>query len=143
MRDIVKTRVLPYPPEMVWDALTDADQLGRWLMPNDFRPVRGHRFTFRTDPAPGFDGIVRCEVLRLDPPTDLVFTWVGGPLDTVVSFRLEAVAEGTRLTLRHSGFRGARTLVPRIVLGLGWGRLLGRKLPATIAARPNDAVRTG
>jgi uncharacterized protein YndB with AHSA1/START domain len=44
----------------VWRALTDSDLLARWLMPNDFRPVPGHRFSFRTTPRPGqgFDGVV-------------------------------------------------------------------------------------
>jgi uncharacterized protein YndB with AHSA1/START domain len=48
----------PHPPERVWQAITDPRALEAWLMPNDFRPVVGHTFTFRTDPAPGFDGIV-------------------------------------------------------------------------------------
>jgi uncharacterized protein YndB with AHSA1/START domain len=58
---------LPYPPQKVWRALTDPGLLASWLMPNDFEPRVGHRFTFRTDPVPahGFDGIVRCEVLEL------------------------------------------------------------------------------
>lgn len=30
---------------------------------NDFEPRIGHRFQFRTEPAPGFDGVVNCEVL--------------------------------------------------------------------------------
>ena len=31
--------------------------LARWLMPNDFRLIPGHQFTFRTQPRPddGFD----------------------------------------------------------------------------------------
>ena len=46
------------PVEQVWRALTDPDLLARWLMPNDFKPVVGHQFTFRTEPVPqhGFDG---------------------------------------------------------------------------------------
>jgi len=39
-------------------------------MPNDFKPVVGHAFTFRTEPVSqhGFDGVVHCEVLDLEPP---------------------------------------------------------------------------
>ena len=61
---------LPHPPEKVWRALTDSAVLASWLMPNDFQPRIGHRFTFRTEPVPthGFDGIVHCEVLELVPP---------------------------------------------------------------------------
>ncbi len=49
-RDIILERLLPHPPETVWNALTRADLIARWLMPNDFVPVPGHRFTFRTQP---------------------------------------------------------------------------------------------
>lgn len=97
---------LPYPPERVWQALTDKDAIARWLMPNDFEPVLGHHFTFRTNPMPalGFDGICRCEVTALEPPCLLAFTWVGGALDTLVTFRLAPEGEGTRLYFEHSSF---------------------------------------
>ena len=133
MRDIFVMREVAFPREMVWAALTDSRQLGAWLMPNDFAPVVGHRFTFRTKPAPGFDGVVHCEVLELRAPERVVFTWLGGPLDTVVSFDLEEVPGGTRIILRHAGFAGVGTLVPRVVLGFGWRSLLGRKLGAHLA----------
>ncbi len=64
----------PHPPERVWRALTDRRMLAEWLMPNDFEPRLGHRFTFRTDPAPGFDGTVRCQVIELDEPRRLSYT---------------------------------------------------------------------
>ncbi len=135
MRDIHLARVMHAPREAVWAALTDADALAEWLMPNDFAPRLGHRFTFRTRPAPGFDGIVHSEVLALDAPRLLVLAWRGGPLDTTLRFELQDHPEGTLLTLRHDGFRGLGNLLPRIVLGLGWRRLLERKLGDCIARR--------
>lgn len=137
MRTIALSRVLPYPRAMVWDALVDPDQLGAWLMPNDFRPILGHAFTFHTDPAPGFDGVVQARVLELDPPTRLAFTWRGGPLDTVVRFTLTEVEGGTRLDLEHKGFSGLSNLLPRLVLDFGWRSLLSKKLPAHLASRRN------
>lgn len=134
MKDIVITRMLGFPREMVWDALTDSRQLSAWLMPNDFKPEIGHRFTFRTKPAPGFDGTVHCEVLEMMPPAKLVISWRGGPLDTRVSFELEAAEGGTKLTLRHTGFGGLSNVLSRIALGFGWRDLLGRKLPAQLSA---------
>jgi len=77
-------RTYPHPPELVWRALTTPELLARWLMPNDFEPVIDHEFTFTTDPGPGFDGIVRCRVPEVMAPTTLAFTWVGGPIATVV-----------------------------------------------------------
>ncbi len=38
------------------------------VMPNNFEPHVGHEFQFRTKPAPGFDGIVNCVVLEVEPP---------------------------------------------------------------------------
>jgi uncharacterized protein YndB with AHSA1/START domain len=134
MKDIEITRTLRFPREMVWHALTDSAHLGAWLMPNDFRPEIGHRFTFRTKPAPGFDGTVHCEVLEISPPERLVISWKGGALDTRVSFDLEQTGEGTRLTLRHSGFAGLSNVLPRIALGFGWKDLLAQKLPRHLAA---------
>jgi uncharacterized protein YndB with AHSA1/START domain len=94
------------PRDKVWRALTEPALLARWLMPNDIAPVVGHRFTFQTQPAPGFDGIVRCEVLEADRPRRLVYTWCGGAIETVVHWTLEEKAGGgTLLTLVHDGFR--------------------------------------
>ncbi|MFI6262880.1 SRPBCC domain-containing protein [Micromonospora sp. NPDC051006] len=115
---------LPHPPAKVWRALTDSDLLARWLMPNDFVPVPGHRFTFHTDPRPGqdFDGTVQCEVLDLDPPHRLSWAWRGGRLDTVVSWTLVAEGRGTRLFLAHSGFDPDDPVQRRTrdLLGGGW-----------------------
>ena len=131
-RAIVLSAVYPHPPEKVWRALTTRAALERWLMPNDFEPRVGHRFQFRTTPAPGFDGIVHCEVVTLDPPRTLAFTWKGGGIDTVVTFTLRPEGEGTALEFEQAGFEGARGLFVRSLLGNGWKGMLLRKLPAEI-----------
>jgi uncharacterized protein YndB with AHSA1/START domain len=116
---------LPYPPPRVWQVLTDPAALAQWLMPNDFEPRVGHRFTFRTDPVPGtdFDGIVECEVLVLEPPHLMRISWAGGPgLDTTVTWRLEPEGTGTRLFLDHEGFESGHPgqQFARQVMGDGW-----------------------
>jgi len=123
----------PHPPERVWEAITNAEAMGQWLMPNDFKPVVGHCFQFRTKPAPGFDGIVRCEVLEVNPPRRLVYTWTGGGIDTRLAWTLTEVAQGTQLTLDHTGFRGLRGLMVRGILGKGWrSKILTVNLPALL-----------
>jgi uncharacterized protein YndB with AHSA1/START domain len=125
--------IYPYPPERVWRALTSSEAIADWLMPNNFKPVVGHRFEMRTKPAPGFDGVVKCEVTVVDPPRRLSYTWGGGGLDTLVTFTLEAVERGTQLTLVHSGFRGMRGWMVSRILGSGWrSRILRVYLPAAI-----------
>ena len=91
---------LPHPPARVWEALTDPDQLARWLMPNTFKPQVGHRFTFDT----GGWGHTRCEVLALEPARLLRISWQNDSLDTVVTWRLVPEGSGTRLLLEHTGF---------------------------------------
>ncbi len=132
-RDVTVRRVYPYPLEAVWQAFATGEALARWLMPNDFEPRVGHRFEFRAKPAPGFDGIVRCEVLELDPPRRLVFSWVGGGIDTRVTFELRAEDAGTSVTLSHTGFAGPMGVLLSYMLGNGWVGMLDRKLPRVIA----------
>ncbi|WP_438023664.1 SRPBCC family protein [Sorangium sp. So ce233] len=81
-RDLRIAREYPHPPELVWRALTEPALIAEWLMQNDFRPELGHRFTLRTDPGPGFDGVVRCEVLELDPPTKMRWSWRVEPTES-------------------------------------------------------------
>ena len=134
MTTLHNSRVYPHPPEKLWRALTDSELLAKWFMQNDFEARVGHRFTFRTDPAPGFDGVVRCEVLALEPLRKLEFSWAGGPIDTVVSWELEPVDGGTRLTVTQRGFQGARGfLVSRILKG-GNKKIYGQWLPALLDA---------
>jgi uncharacterized protein YndB with AHSA1/START domain len=129
--DIDVTVVYAHPRERVWTALTSSEALAAWLMPNDFVPVTGHEFTFRTKPVPGFDGIVRCRVTELDPPARMVWSWGGGKIDTTVTFALEAVAPGqTRLRMHQFGFHGLAAQLTRRILESGYPRLLGRRLPA-------------
>lgn len=118
---------LPHSPEHVWRALTDSERLAEWLMPNDFEPRIGHRFTFRTQPNPraGFDGVVHCEVVECSPPSRLAYSWAAGPLDSRVSYRLEPEAEGTRLFLEHSGFDPAGPEDVWRGAEYGWTKMLG------------------
>ena len=55
-RSIHLKTFLPYPTEVVWEALTDPKLLGQWLMQNDIEPKPHHQFTFRMAPQKGWDG---------------------------------------------------------------------------------------
>ena len=132
----------PQAPEDVWRALTDSAALAEWLMPNDFEPRVGHRFTFRTQPNPqfGFDGIIRCEVLECAPPARLAYSWAGGPLDTRVSYRLEPEGDGTRVFFEQAGFDLSNPAEAGAYRGAGpgWARMhaeLGRVIAALAARR--------
>lgn len=104
MATISLDEYLAHPPERVWAALTDPVRMAIWLMPNDFVARVGHRFTYQTDPQPGFDGTVHCEVLELVVPQRLRLSWRSGALDSTVTWTLVPEGHGTRLFLSHDGF---------------------------------------
>jgi uncharacterized protein YndB with AHSA1/START domain len=134
MPTIRREAVYPYPPERVWRALTNPQALAEWLMPNDFQPRKGHKFQFRAKPQPGWRGVVDCEVLEVDAPRRLSYSWQGdadGPV-TRVTWTLEPTALGTRLRLEHVGFRGFSGLFHTWILGRGWGKMLRTRLPAVL-----------
>ena len=137
-RDIVVEDVVPQPPEKVWKALTTAELIGQWLMPNDFEPVVGKRFTFKTRPIGDWDGVVQCEVLEIVPHRRLVYSWKGGAdsndsgsnygskLDSVVTWTLQPEGRGTRLRLVHTGFRSPQNDFAYDAMSPGWSRIMGR-----------------
>ena len=149
MKEIRRELLYPHPPERVWRVLTDPALLATWLMDSeDFAPARGQRFRFRTKPAPGFDGVIHCEVLESDPPRRLVYTWASGKMrehPTTVAWTLNPDAGGTRLVLQHSGFRGLSGFLLRGMLGSGWGRKLREYIGQVldrVAAAGDDVSRS-
>ena len=133
-------REYPFSPEQVWRAIATSEAMEQWLMPNDFQPVVGHVFQFRTDPGPGFDGIVNCEVLEVDEPNRLSYSWRGGPVDTVVTYTLEPIELGTRLRFTQTGFKGIKARLVSLMLGSGWKKISRTTLPATIARVREDGT---
>ncbi len=130
--------VMPQSREQVWRALTDSAALAEWMFPNDFEPRLGHRFTFRVpaNPKVNFEGlVVHCEVLELEPPARLAFSWAAGGLaDSRVSFRLEPDGGGTRVYFEHSGFDVSQPWGEQAYRGaeFGWTKML-KQLAAVVA----------
>jgi uncharacterized protein YndB with AHSA1/START domain len=139
-RTIRKEVVLPHPPEDVWLALTDPQALAEWLMPNNFEPVVGRKFRFHVDPMPGpYPGGSECEVLEVDAPRRLVYTWAclrkdqtkPHPPPTTVTWTLTPEPGGTRLVLEHSGFE-YESFWLRVSMNMGWGRMIKKLLPRVL-----------
>jgi uncharacterized protein YndB with AHSA1/START domain len=137
---IVVEKVLPYPAEKIWRMLTASELIAKWLMPNDFAPVVGHRFNFRTRPIGNFNGIVHCEVLACEPPHLLRYSWRGGSdadpaqdsaikgsrLDTEVTWTLTPVEGGTHVRMAHDGFMLPKDGFAYEAMRPGWNRVLDR-----------------
>ena len=67
---LVIEREFAYPVEKVWRALTESGLIAEWLMSNDFAPVVGHAFQFRSQPYGGWDGVIQSKVLVVEPLKD-------------------------------------------------------------------------
>lgn len=117
-----------HPTEMVWEYLTKPELMEQWLMKNDFKPILGHDFHFKTNPIPNldFNGIFYCKVLEIVPLKKLSYSWRSGPgqgeitLESVVVWKLEPTDKGTDVFLEHSGFDKEENLNFFNGLNQGW-----------------------
>ena len=133
-RTVVLEVVYPHPPERVWRALTDRDALAEWLLPNNFEPRRGHRFQFWSPPRPGSRGVIECEVVELDEPRRLSYTWQSEPDQppTLVTWTLEPTKGGTRVRLEHELRTGLYALAPGAMPAIDWEWALRAQLPESL-----------
>lgn len=123
-RSVIIEREMPHPPEKIWRALTHGELIKEWLMENNFQPAVGHKFSFRTNPVPNWNGIIECEVLAVEPNALLSYSWGTMGMGSVVTWTLTPTASGTHLRMEQSGFlpdqeanyKGAK---------YGWQRFIG------------------
>ncbi|GLI28228.1 hypothetical protein ARHIZOSPH14_24700 [Agromyces rhizosphaerae] len=103
--------VYPTDPDDLWEAVTTADRLGRWMAPYRGDLRLGGRWE-----AIGSDGEPWCvgEVTACDPPRSFETTWhAREEQPTLLRVELHPEGDGTRLRLRHEGVRS-------IYYGAGW-----------------------
>ncbi len=122
------------PPARVFRALTDPELLERWWGSGEaYRTfdwkvdlnVGGKWSCMTKDPA-GRTSTVHGEYLEIDPPNRLVCTWRASwqnDFPTTITYELEPIPDGTRLTLTHTGFEdhpSAASYASGWPLVLGW-----------------------
>jgi uncharacterized protein YndB with AHSA1/START domain len=112
---IEKVIELKAPIDRVWRALADHEQFGTWFrvkLDGPFAPgevSRGH-MTY-----PGYEHLAwQARIVAMEEPSLFSFTWhpyavdpdkdYSGETPTLVEFRLEPIADGTRLVVTESGF---------------------------------------
>ena len=129
------------PPERVFQALTDPGELKRWFT-NESCPVKiwemdarlGGSYRYQTEKGTIVVNKVsdfEChgEILELDPPRLLVYSWVANWHDdktrrTVVRWELTAKDRGTQVKVTHSGL-AAETVARQDYSG-GWPGVLAQ-----------------
>ncbi|MGA7914190.1 MAG: SRPBCC domain-containing protein [Candidatus Acidiferrales bacterium] len=124
-RTLVIEREMPHPPEKIWRALTQGALIEQWLMKNDFQPVVGHRFSFRSTPVPNWDGLIEAEVLVVEPNSRLSYSWATMGMQSVVLWTLTPTTTGTHLRMEHSGFRSEEDAAYKGAR-YGWQNFIGK-----------------
>lgn len=112
--EIVKVVDLAAPVPRVWRALTDHEAFGAWFRVALDGPFRLGEISRGKMTYPGFEGWPwRARVEAMEPERHFAFRWphASDPLEdlegeptTLVTFRLEPTAGGTRLTITEAGF---------------------------------------
>jgi uncharacterized protein YndB with AHSA1/START domain len=123
-RSLVIEREMPYPPEKIWRALTEGPLIKEWLMDNDFQPVVGHGFSFRSTPVPNWNGVIDSEVLAVEPNKKLSYSWGTMGMESVVVWTLVPTSGGTLLRMEQSGFGSDQEAAYKGAT-YGWNKFIG------------------
>ena len=148
MSDIRIVRDYPHPPAKVWRAVTDPALIPLWTAtgaggrPEGFTPAVGTKFRFVATPKPGWSGVVDCEVLEVDEPSLLRYSWAGdqGGDVTEVVYRVQPHVGGTRFVYEHTGFTGIGGFFMAKLLGHVRRKMLSAGLPAVLDDLDDNGV---
>lgn len=102
-------------PERVWRALTSADELSAWFQVTIEGDIVAGGGAWMTSVHPQNPGQrFHVQFIEMTPPRRLVWQWHPGEVDpavdysreprTTVTFSLEPMASGTRLSVSETGF---------------------------------------
>ena len=112
---IEKVVELRAPIEKVWRAIADHEQFGTWFRVKLDGPFAPGEVSTGHMTYPGYEHLKwEAKIVAMEEPRLFSFTWhpyavdpdkdYSGETPTLVEFRLEPVAAGTRLTVVESGF---------------------------------------
>lgn len=112
---IEKSAEFRAPVSRVWRAITDHNEFGAWFRVRLAEPFKVGEESHGPILYPGYEHLTwRAMIQQIDPEQFFAFTWHPYAVDpkvdyseetpTLVEFRLEPTAAGTRVTLTESGF---------------------------------------
>ncbi|MBS1494148.1 MAG: SRPBCC domain-containing protein [Bacteroidetes bacterium] len=103
---LCKEVIINAPVSKVWKALTEKEQIDQWFMPpENFKPEIGNTFKM-TGSKDGVSYPHTCTITEIIPEKILAYTWSISAIDgeTLVTWELQEMNSGTKLTLTHSNW---------------------------------------
>lgn len=130
---IEKSIFLKAAPEVVWSYLTQKDRLAEWFheATADLEPNQAYELFSRSDNGET-QKLCWGTVLEMEPHSHLKYTFTVKPLNgalTTVTWTLEEVHGGTRLSLLHEGIEaaaGEAAMGLLLALDRGWDEHLSK-----------------
>jgi uncharacterized protein YndB with AHSA1/START domain len=135
---VTREVVIDASPETVWEFLVDPDKITRWKG-TGISFVAEVGSPYRIDVVPGAAAVG--EIVELDPPRRLVYTWgweghpTVPPGSTTVAYELFPEGTGTRLRLTHSDLPSADEVDSHTH---GWEHYLQRLAVAAAGGEPGS-----
>jgi uncharacterized protein YndB with AHSA1/START domain len=123
---VQRSAVIAVVRERVWRAITEPEQISQWFdgsMKWDFRLAAGETIRLSVNG----EHIGDATIAVVEPPERFAFRWMpepGNPAESLVTFLLETVSEGTRVTVTEAGFEALPDNVRqrrRDMNAQGWG----------------------
>ena len=100
---IEKTQWYPHAIDKVWKAITETDQVSKWLAPTNFKAEVGSKYELHSEEA-------KCNVVagevKVATPYTLIYSWVAlnhKEVETEVKWNLTEENNGTTISMVHSG----------------------------------------
>jgi len=100
---IEKTQWYPHPIDKVWKALTQTEQVSKWLAPTNFKAEVGAKYELHSSEAEC--NVVEGVVKEVKPYT-LVYSWIALNYKNVITevrWNLTKEKDGTKVSMIHSG----------------------------------------
>ena len=130
--------------ETVWAFLTEKDKLAQWFHPSTADLVEGEDYKLVKKGSDPEEAVLWGKVLKMDKPSTLIYTFTFGAFNgatTTVTWTLEEINGGTKLTLKHEGISeaaGEAAMGLLMALDKGWDEHLATLRDAIPPATGSD-----
>jgi uncharacterized protein YndB with AHSA1/START domain len=139
---VVIERTFSAPPERIWKALTDVEEMRRWYFDlKEFKPEVGFEFEFTVEHE-GMKYCHLCKITEVISQKKLAYSWryKGHEGDSLVTLELSADGDKTRLRLTHEGletFPKAPSFARKNFME-GWTQIIGSSLKEFVESDGTD-----